>query len=69
MGSGESDLKNKTLVETWTVIGESGLEQLLRNAYKRELKHQSKGRIINQHSKQSISAFLLCIYKFINCLF
>ena len=51
MGSGESDSGNKTLVEIWIVIRESGLGQLLKNAYKRESKNQSKGRIINQHSK------------------
>ena len=62
MGSGESDSGNKTLVEIWIVIRESGLGQLLKNAYKRESKHQSKGRIINQHSKLSILTFLLCFY-------
>ena len=48
-----------SLVETWTVIGESGLVQLLRNAYKRRTQHQF-WRIINQESKpsKSISVFL-----------
>ena len=29
-----------SLVESWITIGENGLVQLLRNAYKRESKHQ-----------------------------
>ena len=33
---GEQD----SLVETWTIIGESGLVQLLRNAYKKKTQHQ-----------------------------
>ena len=36
---GEQD----SLVETWTVIGGSGLVQLLRNAYKMMTQHQFKG--------------------------
>ena len=35
----ESYLGNKTLVETWTIIEESGLGQLLKNAYKRASRH------------------------------
>ena len=36
-------LEQDSLVETWTTVGESGLVQLLRNAHKRESKHQSRG--------------------------
>ena len=32
--------KQNSLVETWTVIGESGLVQLLVNAYKMKTRHQ-----------------------------
>ena len=31
--------EQNSLVKTWIAVGESGLMQLLRNAYKRELKH------------------------------
>ena len=56
----ESYLRNKTLVETWTIIGESELGQLLINAYERESKHREK-RPAFKHSKssKSIYAFLL----------
>ena len=37
------------LVETWTVIGEIGLVQLLRNAYKRRTQHQFE-RMIDHDS-------------------
>ena len=36
--------KQDSLVETWTVVGESGHVQLLRNAYKRESKHRKLKR-------------------------
>ena len=67
IGSGESYLGNKTLVGTWTVIGESEFVQLLRNVYKRSTQHQSRRTF--KHSKQSISSFFLIFYKFSNRLF
>ena len=59
----KSCLGNKTLLETWTVIEESGLGQLLIKAYKRESKHPKK-RLTFKHSKPmhehfSISLILL----------
>ena len=50
-------------METWTIFGESGLVQLLINAYKRESKHHRK-RLTFKHSKPmqehfSISLILL----------
>ena len=41
-------LGNKTLVRTWTVIGESGLAQLLRNLNDKKTQHQSKGSNFKQ---------------------
>ena len=61
----ESYLRNKTLVETLTVIRESGVGQLLGNVYKRESKHQKNGPGSTfEHSKPmqeyfSISLILL----------
>ena len=43
LNGGKSLGEQDSLVETWTVIVESGLVQLLINAYKRESKHHSKG--------------------------
>ena len=41
MGSGGKLLgEQDSLVETWAVNGESGLVQLLRNAYKMRTQHQ-----------------------------
>ena len=60
MGSGGKLLGNKTLVETWTIIGESGLGQLLKNAYKRESKHQKKGSAF-KHSKPMQENFNISI--------
>ena len=56
----ESYLGSKTLMKTWTVIGESGLLQLLINAYKRELKHQSKEPIC-KHSKPMQEHFTISL--------
>ena len=45
------------------------MRQLFRNAYKKKIQHQRGGptkSIINKHSKQSISTFLLCFHKFIS---
>ena len=42
LNGGKSLREQDSLVETWTIIGESGLVQLLRNTYKRESKHQKK---------------------------
>ena len=50
VGNGESYFGNKTLVETWTIIEESGLRQLLINAYKKKSQHQSEGWTF-KHSK------------------
>ena len=57
-------------METWTVIEESRLVQLLRNAYKRESKHQSKGptfkhlKLMQEHFNISIILlqFHQCFY-------
>ena len=43
LNGGKSLGKQDSLVKTWTIIGESGLVQLLRNAYKMESKHQKDG--------------------------
>ena len=67
-GTRESYLGNKTLVGTWTIIGESGLVQLLRNVDKRRTPHESR-RCTFKHSKHSISTFFLIFYKFSNHLF
>ena len=58
LNGGKSLREQDSLVTIWTVIGESWFVQLLRNAYKRESKHQKM--IINQESKPSkrISVFL-----------
>ena len=58
-----SYLGNNILVETWIVIEENGLGQLLINAYKRESKQQKK-RPTSKHLKPlqehfSISLILL----------
>ena len=52
------------LVETLTVIGEIGLVQLLRNAYKRTTQHQFE-RMINQDSEsnKSISLIFLQVHQ------
>ena len=63
-------LGNKTLVRTWTVIGESRLVQLLRNVYDRKTQHQSKGSTFKQtKSEKGLASFSLFFYKFINHLF
>ena len=36
LNGGKSLREQYSLVDTWTIIGESGLVQLLRNAYKSE---------------------------------
>ena len=43
LNGGKSLGKQDSLVKTWTIIGESGLMQLLINAYKMESKHQKDG--------------------------
>ena len=41
VGSSGKLLREKdSLVETWTIVGESGLVQLLINSYKRSSQHQ-----------------------------
>ena len=46
----ECYLGNKNFMETWTIIGESGLGQLLINSYKTKSKHLKKGPTF-KHSK------------------
>ena len=63
----ESYLENKILLETLTVIEESRVGQLLKNAYKRELTHQKMTDF--QTLKTNAKAFQYLLFSTISAMF